>query len=61
MSVQDNHKQYHRITEWFGLEETFKDHLVQPPCHGQARLSWDVVVKSPIQPDLETKNIKNMH
>lgn len=25
---------FHRITEWFGLvEETFKNHLVQPPSY----------------------------
>ena len=25
----------HRITEWFGLEGTFEDHLVQPPAMGR--------------------------
>lgn len=25
---------YHRLTEWFGLGETSKDHLVQALCHG---------------------------
>ena len=24
----------HRITQWFGLEGAFKDHLVHPPYHG---------------------------
>lgn len=24
------HKRYHRVTLWFGSEETFKNHLVQP-------------------------------
>lgn len=25
---------YHRLTEWFGLGETSKDHLDQALCHG---------------------------
>jgi len=29
----------HRITERPGLEEDFRDQLLQPSCHGQARLS----------------------
>jgi len=41
------------IIEWFELEETFKDHLVQSPCHEQGHLSLDQVVQSPIQPELE--------
>lgn len=32
---------------------TFKDHLVQPPCHGQVLLPQDQAAQSPIQPDLE--------
>jgi len=36
----------HRIVEWFGLEEAFKDHLVQPPCHGhrkaRRREQWQI-------------------
>lgn len=24
--------QSHRVVRYFGLEETFEDHLVQPPC-----------------------------
>jgi len=31
----------HRIIEWFELEGTPKDHLHQPPCHGQGHLSLD--------------------
>jgi len=43
----------HRIIEWFGLEGTFKGHLVQPPCSGQGHLPLDQVAQSPVQPDLE--------
>jgi len=35
------------------LEGTFKDHLVQGPCHGQGHLPLDQVAQSPIQPGLE--------
>ena len=44
---------FHRITEWPGLEGTFKYHLEQPLCHGQGRLPLDQVAQSPIQPGLE--------
>lgn len=37
----------------FGLEGTFKNHLVQTPCHGQGHLLLDQVVQSPIHPNLE--------
>jgi len=43
----------HRTIEWFGLEGTFKAHLVQLPCHEQGHLQPDQVAQSPIQPDLE--------
>ena len=44
----------HRVIEWFGLEETFKDHLVQPCATGrQGHFSLDQVAQSPIQPDFE--------
>jgi len=43
----------HRITEWFGFKGTFKDHLAQPPCHGQGYLSPDQVAQSPIKPVFE--------
>jgi len=42
-----------RIIEWFGLEETFKGHLVQPPCHEQGHLQPDQVAQSSLQPGLE--------
>lgn len=41
----------YRILGWFALGRTFKDHPVQPSCHGQECLSPDI--QSPIQPDLE--------
>ena len=41
------------IIESFGLEGTFKGHLVQPPCNEQAHLQLDQVAQSPVQPDLE--------
>lgn len=33
----------HRNIEWFRLEATFQDHLVQAPCHGHEYLSQDQV------------------
>jgi len=39
--------------ECFGLEATFKDHLVQPPSHMQKHLSLDQATQSPVAPDLE--------
>ena len=42
----------YRIT-WFGSKGTFKDHLVQPLCHGRGHFSLNQVAQSPIQPDLE--------
>jgi len=42
----------YRIIVWFGLEGTFKGHLVQPPCNEQGHLPLDQVAQSPIQPDL---------
>jgi len=41
-----------RMIECFGLEGTFKDHLVQASCHRQGHLSSDKVTQSPIQPEL---------
>ena len=43
----------HRLVEWFGLEATFKGHLVQPRCSEQGHLQLDQVAQSPVQPDLE--------
>jgi len=43
----------YRTTEWFGLEGTFEDHLVQPPCHGLGHLPLDQAAQSPIHPGLE--------
>jgi len=41
------------MIERFGLEGTFKAHLVQPPCHGQGHHSVDQIAQSPVQPDFE--------
>ncbi|KAK4811229.1 hypothetical protein QYF61_022126, partial [Mycteria americana] len=41
------------ITEWFGLEGTFKGHLVQPPCNEQGHLQLDQAAQNPVQPGLE--------
>ena len=38
----------HRIIEWFGMEGTFKDRLVQIPCCRQGQLSLDQLAQSPI-------------
>jgi len=43
----------YRIREWFGLEGTFRGHLVQPPSNEQGHLQLDQVAQSPIQPGLE--------
>ena len=43
----------HRLTSWFGLEGTFKDHLIQSPCHGQGNLPLTQVAQSPIQHGFE--------
>lgn len=41
------------LVEWFELEGTFKDHLVQTPCHGQRHISLDQDLQSPFLHDLE--------
>lgn len=41
------------VIEQFGLEETFKGHLTQPPCNEQGHLQKDQVTQSPLQLDLE--------
>lgn len=43
----------YRIVEWFGLEMTFKDHVVQLPCYGQEHLLLDQDTRSLIQTDHE--------
>lgn len=40
----------HGKIEWFGLEWTLKDQLVQLPCHGQGHFSLGQVDQSHIQP-----------
>lgn len=34
------------MIEWFGLEGTFKDHIIQPPCHGRDIFHWMRLLKS---------------
>ena len=43
----------YRIIEWFALEGTFKDHVVQPLCREQGPLPPAQGAPSPIQPGLE--------
>jgi len=43
----------HTTTEGFGLEGTFRGHLVQTPCREQGHLQLDQVAQSPVQPGLE--------
>jgi len=42
----------HRITDWFGLEVTWQDHLVRPSCHEKRHLQPDQVAQSPVQAGL---------
>ena len=46
-------KYNYRIIQFFGLEETFRGHLAQPPCSEQGHLQLDQVAQSPVQPGLE--------
>jgi len=39
---------YFRIIKQFGLEGTFKGHLVQPHCSEQGHLQTDQVAQSPV-------------
>ena len=43
----------YRTIEQFGLEGTFKRHVVQPPCNEQGHLPLDKAAQSPVQPSLE--------
>ena len=43
----------HKIIERFGLEGTYKGHLVHLPCSEQGHLSPEQVAQSPVQPDPE--------
>lgn len=50
-------EQSHRITEVFGLEVNFKDHLVQQICHGQKYL-WQIeLFKAPSHLNLNTSDV----
>ena len=46
------HRTNHTIIECFGLEGTFRGHLVQP-CSEQGHLQLAQVAQSPVQPGLE--------
>lgn len=35
MSINYPHYNNHRIIDWFGVEGTFEDHLLQPPDIGR--------------------------
>lgn len=35
-----------RVTEWFALKGTSKDHPVEPPCHRQGHIPLDEVAQS---------------
>jgi len=41
------------IIEWFELEGTFKDRVVQPLCCESGYLSLGRIAQSPVQPDAE--------
>jgi len=45
----------------FGLEGTFRGHVVQPPCSEQGHLPLDQVPQSPVQPDLESLQGWGLH
>jgi len=54
-------KVFHRITECFLLEGTFRGHLAQPPCSEHGYLPLDQVAQSPIQPGLERSQGWGLH
>lgn len=41
---------FHRILEWFGLDGTFKYHLIQSPHHEQEHPLLHQVAQRPIHP-----------
>jgi len=43
------------------LEETFRGHLVQPPCSEQGHLQLDQIAQSPVQPGLECLQGSGLH
>jgi len=52
---------FHRITECFGLDGTFRGHLAQPPCSEQGHLQPDRVAQSPVRPGLGCSQGWDLH
>ena len=53
--------EFHKLTEWFGLEGTLKITWFQPPCHRQGHLLVGQAAQSPIQPGLERCQGRGSH
>jgi len=50
----------HKIIECFGLEGTFKSHLVQPPCNEQGHLQLDQVAQLICEAHINSFNISQV-
>jgi len=58
---QYQYRMNHSIMECFGLEGTFRGHIVQTHCSKHRYLQLDQVAQSPIQPDLECFHRWGLH